>query len=132
MTWFTHERGGGDSLWRWRGVGGSGLEEGHVGGEEELAAAVLAEEDRQKDAGRAALVEGRSHPLEHGVDLGTTGRMPLIQHMKTSSVTTHETNVFIHCLYAVALIHPYLIHLCFFITVKHLKIRYYNVFSCYH
>lgn len=38
-------------------------------GEEQLTAAVLAEEDRQEDASRAALVEGGSHALEHGIHL---------------------------------------------------------------
>lgn len=50
-------------------MGGSGLQQGHVGREEELAAAVLAEEDRQEDSGRAALVKGRGHLVEHGVHL---------------------------------------------------------------
>lgn len=50
-------------------MGGSGLQQRHVGREEELAAAVLAEEDRQEDSGRAALVKGRGHLVEHGVHL---------------------------------------------------------------
>lgn len=66
----THKRGGqGDCLRRRGGVRGSGLQEGHVGREEELAAAVLAEEDGKEDSSRAALVKGRGHLVEHGVHL---------------------------------------------------------------
>lgn len=56
-TLFTPERGCWDSLLRWRRVRGSGLQEGHVGGKQQLAATVLTEENRQEDAGRAALIE---------------------------------------------------------------------------
>lgn len=65
----THEGGRRDFLWRWRRVRGPGLEEGHVGWEEQLTAAVLTEENRQEDASGAALIKGRSHPLEHGIHL---------------------------------------------------------------
>lgn len=41
----THKWGSRDSLWRWRRVRGSGLKEGHVGGKQQLAATVLAEEN---------------------------------------------------------------------------------------
>lgn len=72
----THEgRGQRDGLWRKGAAGGRGLQEGHVGREEELAAAVLAEEDRQEDARRAALVKGRRHLVEHRVHLkGVSGQ----------------------------------------------------------
>lgn len=54
-------------------MGGSGLQKSHAGREEELAAAVLAEEHRQEDSGRAALVKGRGHLVEHGVHLKGEG-----------------------------------------------------------
>lgn len=72
----THEWGCRDSLWRWGRVRGSGLKEGHVGRKQQLTATILAEENREEDAGRAALIEGRGHPLKHGVHLG--GREQLI------------------------------------------------------
>lgn len=68
----THERGRRDSLWRWRRVGGCGLQEGHAGGKQQLAATVLTEQNRQENAGCAALIKGRGHPLEHRVHLDGT------------------------------------------------------------
>ena len=45
------------------------MQQGHVGGEEELTATVFAEQHRQEDSGRTVLVEGCRHALEHGVHL---------------------------------------------------------------
>lgn len=54
----THERGCRHRLCRWGRVRGSGLKERHVGWKQQLAATVLTEENRQEDAGCAALVKG--------------------------------------------------------------------------
>lgn len=58
VCFLTHERGRRDRLPRRRRVRGSGLQEGYVGGKKQLAATVLTEENRQKNTGRAALIEG--------------------------------------------------------------------------
>lgn len=73
---FTCEWGCRYSLWRWWRVGGSGLQEGHVGRKKQLTATALTEENRQKNTGRAALIEGGGHPLKHRVHLdGNEGQL---------------------------------------------------------
>lgn len=65
----TLEWGSRDGLWWWRRVGRFGLKKSEVGRKEQRAATALTEQNWQEDAGCAALIKGRGHPLKHGVHL---------------------------------------------------------------
>lgn len=91
----THEWRCRNTVGRWGRVRGSGLKDGHVGGKQQLAAAVLTEQNRKEDAGCAALIKGRGHPVKHGVHLAQQRRdnsmlkykFLLFAHVDLSSLT---------------------------------------------